>query len=39
MGKDLEENGFGSIKVKFWHFPEGTQENHKNLSQNSPCPV
>jgi hypothetical protein len=38
MGKDLEESGFDLINVIAWHIPGGTEENHKNLSQNIWCP-
>lgn len=35
LGKNQERSGCGLIKVLFQHFSWGTEENHKDLSQDS----
>jgi hypothetical protein len=32
IGRDLEENGPGSMEVLSWYFPEGTEENQEETS-------
>jgi len=38
IGKDVKRSGRGLIEGLSQHFPGGTEENHKNLSQDSRSP-
>jgi hypothetical protein len=38
IGKDLEGNSHGIIKVLYWRLLGGTEENHSTLSQDNRCP-